>query len=234
MRLLSRSIYLSALTALLLPVLPAHASIITYADSTSFNAAATGLTSIGFEGQALTNNIKAFNTSTGYLVAGVDFVGYLSASAYSLTVIDGGYASPYFNFNSGASLASPQYNGGPGAPFIPFIRVSLPANVTAFAVDLMTVSPNALTFQVALQGSTFNVATANRPTRTFFGLTSDTPISSIDFTVAGTSLSGGTYGLLDNFEFGGQTPEPGTFLLIGGGLIALGLFRRRLQSQKQA
>ena len=95
----------------------------------------------------------------------------------------------------------------------------------------MTVSPNALTFQVAVQGSTFNVATANRPAQTFFGITSDVPFTFIDFTVAGTALNGGTYGVMDNVQFGQETPpvaEAATYLLIGSGLLAIVGFRKRL------
>jgi hypothetical protein len=103
--------------------------------------------------------------------------------------------------------------------------------VIAFGVDLMTVSPNALAYRVELQGLTVNVPTAVRPNRTFFGAISDTPISYIDFTVAGTVFNGGTYGLLDNFQFE-QTPEPGTFILIGSGLIALSTIAKRFRGLK--
>ena len=74
MRSLMLSLYLSVLTALLLPVLPAHATVIPYSDSASFNAGATGLTSIGFEIQAPTKMIKDYNTSTGYQIGGVDLL----------------------------------------------------------------------------------------------------------------------------------------------------------------
>ena len=227
-----RPLYLSALTAMLLPILPLHATLVTYADSASFAAATTSLTGIDFTGQAPTNGNKTYNNSTGYQTAGVSFVGYLSASSYSLAIVDAGFSAPYWNFGTGAVLSSPAYNGGPGAAFTPFIRVNLPAAVTAFSTDLMTVSPNALTFQIAVQGSTFNVTTASRPTRTFFGITSDVPFSSIDFTVAGTTLNGGSYGVLDNVQFGQEAPptaEGATFLLIGTGLLTLGVFRKRLR-----
>ena len=73
MRSLARSLYLSVLTALLLPVLPAHATVIPYSDSAAFNAGATGLTSIGFE----TRMIKDYNTSTGYQIGGGDLLDHV-------------------------------------------------------------------------------------------------------------------------------------------------------------
>ena len=226
-----RPLYLSALTAMLLTMMPAHAALITYSDSASFSAATTSLTSIGFTGEAPVNGLKDFSTSTGYQISGVTFVGYVTASSYSLHINDSGFSTPYWNFGTGAVLSSPIYDRAAGAA-LPYIRVTFPANITAFSTDLMTVSPNALTFQVAAQGSTFSVATANRPTQTFFGITSDVPFSYVDFTVAGTSLNGSTFGLVDNVQFGQATPpvmEGATFVLMGGGLLALGVFRKRLR-----
>ncbi len=224
---------MSVLTALVVAILPVHAALITYSNSTLFNAAATSLTTIDFSGQAPANGFKDFSTSTGYATNGVTFVGYSTASIYSLRIVDSGASAPFWNFGSGATLESPSYDRPANATFLPYIRVTLPANVAGVGVDLMTVSPNALTYQVAVQGSTFNVATAIRPNRTFFGVRSDAPISFLDFTVAGTAYNGGSFGLLDNFQFE-QTPEPGTFVLIGGGLIALGTFSKRKRNLKRS
>ena len=74
MRSLMLSLCLSVLTPLLLPVLPAHATVIPYSDSTSFNAEAAGLTSTGFARQSPVNMIKDYNTSTGYQIGGVDLL----------------------------------------------------------------------------------------------------------------------------------------------------------------
>ncbi|MDQ6759331.1 MAG: PEP-CTERM sorting domain-containing protein [Acidobacteriota bacterium] len=237
MRSLILPLSLSAFMAVLaLPT--AQAALITYTDEAAYHAAFANngpfvTTTIDFEHQAPANGTKSFSSSTGYVISGAQFVGYATASTYALLIVDSGASSPYFDFGSGGTLKSPSYDRASNATFLPFIRVTLPANVGAVGVDLMTVSPNALTYQVAVQGSTFNIATAVRPNRTFFGVTSDIPISFLDFTVAGTSYNGGSYGLLDNFQFE-QTPEPGTFLLIGGGLMALGTFRKRQRNLKRS
>lgn len=232
MRSLVSPLYLSLLPALLLTALPVHAALVTYTDAASFTAASTGLTTIGFEGVAPANSYAAFNDSLGYKIDGLQFLGVSSAvPSYALRIVDSGSGSPYWNFGSGATLESPSYDRSASATFLPYIHVNLPASVTAFSAELMTVSPNALTYQVAVQGTSFSVPTAVRPNRTFFGLTSDAPISFIDFTVAGTTYNGGTFGLIDNVQFGSElppTPEGATFLLIGSGLVVLRIFRKRL------
>lgn len=231
MRSLVRPLYLSLLPALWLTASPVHAALVTYADVTSFNLAAPGTTSIGFESISPTaNSFRDFSTVNGLVISGVTFVGFEGPSAYDLQVVNPGSTTTYYDFGTGASLKSPSYNSPP-AGFVPYIHVVLPADVTAFGLDLMTISPNALIYQAKVSGSTFNVQTATRPTQTFFGVTSDVPIPFIDFSVTGTTTNGGTYGLIDNVQFGTaspSTPEGATFLLIGSGLVVLRLFRKRL------
>jgi hypothetical protein len=106
----------------------------------------------------------------------------------------------------------------------------------------MTASPNGLTYQVTLNsGQVFTVNTAIRPTRTFWGVTSDTPITFADFAVLGTTNGNSTAGLMDNFRYGttantaAATPEVSTMLLIGTGLIGIRLLRKlRLPPQDVA
>jgi hypothetical protein len=219
--------------SLLLPVtlfvaaLPAHAGLVTYTDLNAWTAATSGVTTIGFETLAPANGFKDYSTSTGLLVGNLQFQGFENTASYDLQVVDG--TPSWYNFNSGASLKGPSYNAPP-AGFVPYIHVILPVNTSAFGVDLMTISPNALTFQVTVAGQSFNVNTANSPTRTFFGVTSDTSIASINFAVIGTTNGAGTYGLMDNFRSGAeatQTPELGSLLLIGSGLIGFRMLRRR-------
>jgi hypothetical protein len=74
-------------------------------------------------------------------------------------------------------------------------------------------------------GNNYTVPTDARPAEQFWGVTSDTPIATINLTLLGTVYNGSTYALLDNFSYGtaasgmSEAPEAGTLLLIGSGLI---------------
>src|SRR5947209_1986299 len=233
MRLISRFVYPCLLTTALLTAWPAKATLIAYTDPLGWAAASSGLTTIGFEGIAPANGAKDYSTSTGLTLNGVKFVGFEGTALYDLQVVDGNIAAPFYNFGSGATLKGPSYNS-PATGFVPYFHIILPVNVTALGVDLMTVSPNALTYEVSLPGGTYTVATANRPTRTFFGLTSDAPIPYVDLAVMGTTHNGGTYGLIDNVQFGAeaQTAEASTLVLIGTGLVVFRWLRKPRLAKK--
>lgn len=115
----------------------------------------------------------------------------------------------------------------------PYIQVTLPSGISAFGIDLGSLSPNATAVQILLSdGESFTVSTANRPTLTFFGLTANAPINFIDFSLINTVPSNGTQLVADNFRFGqagfaSPTPESGTVGLLGLGLMSLYGIRRR-------
>jgi hypothetical protein len=75
------------------------------------------------------------------------------------------------------------------------------------------------------------------PGQTFFGITSDTPITSIAFSLG--PESSGTTPYIDNFSYAGtlsqgdtsDSPELCTFLLIASGLIGMALIGRRVHGQ---
>jgi hypothetical protein len=234
-------VFLPILSALLMPAAPAGATIVQYTDLASWTAATNTITTIGFEGLAPAGGTKDYSNTTGLVISGVQFEGFLTSSQWQLTVVDAANVSPFFNFGSGASLRGPIYDHPP-ANFTPYIHVVLPS-MTAFSVDLMTVSPNAMSYQATLSdGSTFTIPTANRPARTFFGVTSSNPITFVDFKVLNTSPTAGTLGMLDNFAVAqadpqtppADTPEVATLLLIGSGLIGFRVFRKRLRVLTQA
>lgn len=239
MRSITLSLCVPALTGLILTTRPAEATLITYTDPVLFAAAVNSMTTIGFEGIANPNSTVTYNNSTGLTLSGVQFTGLESATGYVLSVVNPGSTTTYYDFGSSAGLKGPNYDVGTG--FVPYLHILLPANVTAFAVDLMTISPNALSYQASVSATNFTVATANRPTRTFFGVTSDSgAIPFVNLTVLGTSNTAGTSGLIDNVQFGAADPQPPqtaeacTLLLIGSGLAALGYFRKRLKPQMAA
>lgn len=223
--------------ALILVMAPANASTVEYTDQASWLANTSSTTAIPFTGLAPASSSVTYNTSTGLVINGVQFLGYLTATSYQLAVLDTNYVSPYFNFGS-PSVQSPTYDRAQGSNALPYIRVILPTGTTAFSTYLDTVSPNSLVYDVKLpDGSEYTVPTASRPTPTFVGVTSTSAISYVDFTVLGTTYNGGTYGLLQNFSIGtagtaqpqvtpSDTPEAATLILIGLGLAFVRKFRR--------
>jgi hypothetical protein len=224
----TRALNLLGLTAFLLAVNPARsATITTYTDPNAWAAAASVQNTITFAGLAPTDGATTYQGATGLTTSGVEFIGYTSTGSSWIEVVDTNFNS-YFDFDStdGSSDAVLRDMDRPNASSpLPYIQIVLPAGVTAFGMDLFTVSPSAATVQITVAGSNYSVATDPLPTEQFFGVTSTTAISTIDLTVLGTVYNGSTYELLDNFSFGtadlSQAPEGGTFLLIGSGLIGI-------------
>jgi len=222
----TRALNLLGLTAFLLAVNPARsATITTYTDPNAWAAAASAEQTITFEGLAPTDGSTIYQ-GTGLTTGGVEFVGYLSSGSSWVEVVDTNFNS-YFNYGSSDALLQDMDRPNSSSP-LPYIQIVLPTGVTAFGMDLFTVSPSAGTYQITVAGNNYTVPTDPLPTEQFFGITSDTPISTIDLTLLGTAYNGSTYALLDNFSYGtadagdmSQAPEGGTFLLIGSGLIAI-------------
>jgi hypothetical protein len=108
---------------------------------------------------------------------------------------------------------------------------------TAFGANLFTNSPRGTNFAITVLGTPFTVTTNVAPPGTFWGVTSDTPISSVDFTLQGTSPTGGTWAFIDNFTYGAadtegpppETPEAATMLLIGSGLVGFAILGRKMR-----
>ncbi|HVF43133.1 MAG TPA: PEP-CTERM sorting domain-containing protein [Pyrinomonadaceae bacterium] len=212
---------LAALAAVVFVSTPARADTIVFTSRAAFTAATTGLTTINFEGIASPNSVANF--SSPLTIAGATFSG---SPTGAVSVLDSGFFSPLFQFNSGAVL------GGFG-----FVEVALPPGTTAIGTDLMSTNPSGLPFQVTLStGETFLVNTPDRPARGFFGITSDVAITSIRFvTVPGPNQSAGIP-LVDNFSYGqaAAVPEPATMVLLGTGLAGIAVRARSRRKSSKA
>ena len=207
-------------------------TITTYTDPNAWAAAASSQQTITFEGLAPANGATVYSGATGVTTGGVEFIGYTSSGSSWIEVLDTNF-NTYFNFGSNDALAQDMDRPNSSSP-LPYIQIVLPTGVTAFGMDLFTVSPSADTYQITVAGNTYDVPTDARPTEQFWGVTSDTPIATINLTLLGTVYNGSTYALLDNFSYGtadqmSQAPEAGTFLLIGSGLVGIAGLKKFLR-----
>jgi hypothetical protein len=216
----------------------ASATVMEYTTQGSFTTATSGISTIDFNGTVGEPALGSYSNSTGYQYDGVTFIGYDNASGpsgYSLNDTD---LSP--DWNSGADLDGP---GSFGSSANAGINVTLPANTFAVGTNFMASGHDgngqpdseAVTFQVVLStGPTVYTITslAGFSSMAFVGFTSSTAITSITFDPQ--SASDRTE--LDNFQFGqtasesSPTPEAGTSLLCGSGLLLIVRFLRRRRS----
>ena len=213
---------------------PAYCTTITtYSTPASWAAATTaGYQTVNFSGLAPAGGATDYYTASGLTNSGVEFIGYSSAGVSNIQVFDTSALS-WYNDGSGDALlesASPATSSSP----LPYISIVLPTNVTALSLDLWTASSPGMSYSITVAGNTYTVPTVGGNTETFWGITSDTPLTSIQLDVPTATASSGTEALLDNFSFGAAddmsaAPEAGTYLLIGSGLIGLVILRKRLK-----
>jgi len=222
-----KSVYLScALVAF--STVPAFATTVVYTNQATWQAASAGLTTIGFDGIAATPGTTVKYT-TGLVLAGATFQAYTSPTTTDFAIYNptlGGF----WDYSAGSELywtANNTVN-----PVIPYLKVTLPQAVTSASIDLMSFGASNVAYKVALNDLNFlysSAPTIGYPTRTFFGITSDVPFTSIAFQLS----ANGTTPFVDNFSFGTtsssttETPEACTFLLIASGLISIARWGRR-------
>jgi hypothetical protein len=214
----SRAILLSFVFAFVVLTTPAYsATITTYNNLSSWEAAVSGVQIDNFEGLAPAGSYTSY--PSGFYQNGVEFFG-LSGLGVADTS-----SGPFAAYNFGTGEAGYLYGGGAS------VQITLPSPATAFAINLFT-APAGLSYTVSVLSTPFTVPTVNQPPPGFFGATSDTPFT----TVTLQASTGSSYSFFDNFQWGtsgaqtgggSQTPEAGTFLLIGSGLLALAVARRR-------
>jgi len=217
----SGAIFLLTLMTLAVMDTPAYsATITTYTSSASWLAATTGDQLDNFEGLAPSGNYTTY--TGGFSENGVQFIG-LSGSTIGVGDTSSGFFSSFENY--GTNEAGFVF-GGTTTGF----TITVPTPVTAFGINLFTGAP--VTYTVTTLSTPSSAPTFVPPNPAFFGVTSDTSFTTVNFQVP----SGTSYAFFDNFQWGtaqtgggSEVPEAGTFLLIGTGLVGFAIFRHRGQ-----
>lgn len=216
---------------LALCAVPAFCSIVTYPDEGSWSNAVSGASTITFD------NLADLNSSAGTYTTGL-----LNDPTFLGTEVQGGDSEPYLALFDDGSVTALMWAAVGDETSSPMLQVTFPLPVSAFSLDLTTTF-GAATYTVVVNGNTvFNdssTSTQGLPGQTFFGVTSsDTPITSITFSLSPSDSNGATP-LIDNFSYAGtlsqsdadDSPEVCTFLLIASGLIGMALIAKRVRGR---
>lgn len=166
----------------------------------------------------LTFSMSPATFAGGNLVSGV----YSDPTGTVLTGYNGASIDTLMSV-PGTSLVQSLGGGGSG------IEINLPANTYAFAMNITTVSgfgsPVVELGDHVLNNANYGIVIPSGGSVQFFAIISDTPLTQL---FVGQSTSGGALQIND-FELGEATPTPeaSSAALIGGGLVLVGVLRRR-------
>lgn len=205
-------------------ITPAYCvTITTYSSSTSWLAATTGDQEDSFTG------VPAGGYTPGAIfMNGVEFIGLTGTTLLADTT------SGSFSWANFGTVDAGFVSGSGSATTT--VAITIPAPVTAFGINLWGSFMGNLTglnYTVSTLSTPFTFPVASSAPPTFFGVTSDTPFTTVDLQVpAGTG-----YAVFDNFQWGtadvgNPVPEAGTFLLIGTGLMGFAVFRRKTRQPR--
>ena len=216
---------------------PLYSTTVEFSSKSSWTAAVSGVTTTtfdtaasGYTPPAPDNFVNLANG--GITLNGVTFTGLdNSSTAYGLTIVNGGPSlGQYYNWGTGGAILY----GNPYQGALAHLHIALGTAVTAWGTDLMMGNGVTGAFSIKVNGAVCTTAcvapTFAFPTAAFFGMTSDTPFTSIDLYATANGRPE-----LDNFSTatasgggggGSETPEVGTILLCATGLISLTKFKK--------
>ena len=166
---------------------PAYSTTITtYSNSAAWQAATSaGYQTVTFEGLTPPGTETDYYSANGVTADGVDFIGYSTTGSSDIQVVDTS-AFSWYDWGTGDALLQSLSRPNAGSP-LPYVNIVLPANITSLGLDLFTTSPQALNYSITVAGNQYTVPTFSQPTLAFWGITSDTPITSIQLTLQGTT-----------------------------------------------
>jgi hypothetical protein len=236
---MTRDVLISIVTLVGLAA-PAHATL-TYCNSgcTTFNNN-SGMTYTTFGATAVGLG-DAMSSPITFVSGGLDGSGVYT---------DAGTGTVFTGFNgttaealilSGTSLAQTGTNGNGGNTNGRSIQIVLPANTYAFAMFVSSTSGFAGPWVELVSSPSdfnnsngnYNMSISSSSDSQFFGIISNTAISSI---FIGDLQASQSPVRIQSFEEGGpadaSTPEVSTFLSIGSGLILMRFLRRRQQRRR--
>jgi hypothetical protein len=216
-RVVPKVVLLVALAVLARPV----SATITYTSCSSGCSSSSGTYSVWQTASGsggLTFSMSPATFAGGNLVTGV----YSDPTGTVLTAYNGASIDTLTTV-SGTSLV--QSLGGGGSGF----EINLPANTYAFAMSITTLSgfgsPVVEIGDHNLNNANYGIIIPSGGSVQFFAIISDTPLTQL---FVGQPTSGGRLQITD-FELGEATPTPeaSSAALIGGGLVLVGVLRRR-------
>lgn len=182
-------------------------------------ATATGSAGLVFSGSPITFSAGGLSSGVYTDGTGTVFTGYSNATnTDNLTL-------------SGTALAQTVNGGNSG------IEITLPSGTYAFAMILTTVSgfgsPYVELNDRIVNNSNYSMVVPSGGTQEFFGILSDTAITSLFLgNISTDNLSGKVQ--IDSFELGAPapTPEVSSLVSLGTGLVLVGFLLRRRRIQK--
>jgi hypothetical protein len=230
------TIRLIALLGLANAAAPLYSTTIEYSTRSSWQAAVSNVVTTTFDvavgsytPPAPDGFVLAFG---GITFNGVTFQGFNNTAEYSLQIVTPGPSSTYYNWGTGgAIMRGDVYQGA-----LAHLHMALPNAVTAWGTDLMLGSTPGGTYKIQVNGNavcpslTCQAPTFAFPNAAFFGMTSNTPFTTVDL-----FYPINTYAAIDNFSTGtastqapptGETPEAATLVLCATGLIGIAKLRK--------
>ena len=210
-------------TGLFIIVSTARADFVIYTNRSEFNASSLGLQIIdftglsgagGYYGLGLTGTVDGVTFSTTAPFPGAGGLAILDPSNYDYTYYS--YSGEYLFNNAGTSG----------------IYISLPPGTTAFGADFFAnrmvgvgspyPAPSVLATISIQEGAIYQFTTQTSPNSTFWGFTSDVPITGITYDTGIVGYYGTHAESIDNVSFE-VTPEPSTAALTALGLGVLAI-----------
>ena len=163
----------------------ARATTTIYVDRASFSAAASGITTVDFNGIAPAGDFVPYGPGGSFTLGGITFSTNANTFLY---VVDQGYFPACYTTGSGGGVGTAAY----GSPSV--LNISLPSQVSAIGFDTNTFGSSTIAITLST-GEVLNYATNDCSSR-FVGFTTDVAITSLSLSTANVGVN------IDDFAIG--------------------------------